>query len=181
MTMTNTTPRIYVASLSDYNAGVLHGVWIDLGNVDYVDVMDLVDQMLAESPTAKAEGVPAEEWAIHDYEGFCGMKVSEHEPLEELCEIAERLEEHGEAWAAYVDNIGTQHATVEGFEEAYQGLHESLEAYAEQYLEDAGYMAELPEWARPYLDVEAYARDLVLGGDLWTHETSEGVHVFFNL
>ena len=180
MTMTNTTPRIYVASLSDYNAGVLHGVWIDL-DCDADSVQEQVQAMLAESPTAKREGIAAEEWAIHDHEGFYGMSVSEHASFEDLCELAEQLEKHGEAWAAYVDNIGTQHATVEGFEEAYQGLHESLEAYAEQYLEDAGYMAELPEWARPYLDVEAYARDLALNGDLWTHETSEGVHVFFNL
>ena len=26
---TGPSPRIYVASLSDYNAGRLHGVWID--------------------------------------------------------------------------------------------------------------------------------------------------------
>ena len=25
----NPQPRIYVASLSDYNAGILHGVWLD--------------------------------------------------------------------------------------------------------------------------------------------------------
>ena len=32
MTTLDTTPRIYVASLSDYNAGRLHGVWINAAN-----------------------------------------------------------------------------------------------------------------------------------------------------
>ncbi|RYH20560.1 MAG: antirestriction protein ArdA, partial [Alcaligenaceae bacterium] len=56
-------PRIYVASLSDYNAGILHGMWYDLGDFDDVDdVHAAIRAMLSLSPTALAERNPAEEW-----------------------------------------------------------------------------------------------------------------------
>ena len=62
LTEPNPVPRIYVASLTDYNAGNLHGRWIDLDATTTED--DLLEQtraMLAESPEAKAfpQGGPA--------------------------------------------------------------------------------------------------------------------------
>lgn len=54
------TPRIYVASLSDYNNGLLHGEWIDAGQ-EPDEIHEQVQAMLAES-----ESPGAEEWAIHD-------------------------------------------------------------------------------------------------------------------
>ena len=56
--------RIYVADLAAYNNGKLHGVWID-ATQNLEDIQDQINAMLAESP----EGF-AEEYAIHDYEGF---------------------------------------------------------------------------------------------------------------
>jgi hypothetical protein len=47
-------PRIYVASLSDYNAGRLHGVWLD-ATEDYDTLSTGVAQMLAASPEPGAE------------------------------------------------------------------------------------------------------------------------------
>ena len=57
------TPRIYVASLSDYNTGRLHGRWIDASQPADA-IREEIALMLAESkePIAK-------EWAIHDYGG----------------------------------------------------------------------------------------------------------------
>ena len=65
--------RIYASSLSDYNAGILHGAWFDLTN--YNDSEELYDaikkQVLETSPTAHEEGLKAaEEFAIHDYDGI---------------------------------------------------------------------------------------------------------------
>lgn len=38
--------RIYVASLSDYNAGILHGVWLDFDNFDHItDLWKAVKKM----------------------------------------------------------------------------------------------------------------------------------------
>lgn len=59
-----TEPKIYVADLAAYNNGKLHGVWID-ATLDLEDIQAAVSSMLKNSP----EGF-AEEYAIHDYEGF---------------------------------------------------------------------------------------------------------------
>lgn len=62
-TNSSDTFRIYVASLSDYNAGILHGTWIDFAQLtDLDDLRAAIAAMLATSPTAKAApGQPAEE------------------------------------------------------------------------------------------------------------------------
>ena len=61
-TNSSDTFRIYVASLSDYNAGILHGTWIDFAQLtDLDDLRAAIAAMLATSPTAKAApGQPAE-------------------------------------------------------------------------------------------------------------------------
>ena len=105
--------EIYVASLSDYNAGVLHGKWFNLDN--YTDAEDLendiVKHVLETSPTAKEEGCPAEEWAIHDYsDAVSGL--GEYENLEDLIELNDALLEHGDAYRAYIDNVGLSGASV---------------------------------------------------------------------
>ncbi len=38
--------------------------------------------------------------------------------------------------------------------------------YAEQYIEDTGMLDEIPESLRNYFNTEAFARDMVLGGDI---------------
>ena len=62
--------RIYVAGLAAYNAGHLHGVWID-ATLELDDIQGQVDAMLAASPVEDAE-----EYAIHDFEGFDGYLPS---------------------------------------------------------------------------------------------------------
>ena len=47
---------IYLASLYDYNAGILHGVWIDFDTcLNVGEVWEAIRAMLAASPTAKRE------------------------------------------------------------------------------------------------------------------------------
>jgi len=76
MTDTTTdTPRIYVACLASYNAGILHGEWIDATDAD--TIREAIQEMLKGSPTAGAE-----EWAIHDYEGFGSIRLSEWEDVD---------------------------------------------------------------------------------------------------
>jgi antirestriction protein len=71
MKTTQTTAKVYVACLAAYNNGILHGSWID-ANQEAQAIHDAIKDMLASSPIANAE-----EWAIHDYEGFCGLRLSE--------------------------------------------------------------------------------------------------------
>jgi UDP:flavonoid glycosyltransferase YjiC (YdhE family) len=44
------TYQIYVASLSDYNAGILHGKWIELEGKTTDEIQKEIEQILAESP-----------------------------------------------------------------------------------------------------------------------------------
>lgn len=208
-TDTKVTPRIYAASLSDYNNGRLHGVWIDVAGKDAEEIEEEVKEMLRGSkypnvfvdcpePACEEEGqagcwtchsaglVPsAEEWAIHDYEGFHGLRLSEYEAFPTIAALAEQIEEHGPAFAAWIDNGNAEGLEpdewAEGFQEAFAGEFETLEEWAESFLDDTGFFDGMPEHVRPYFNVEAWARDAKLGGDIWTAPASPyGVHVFWN-
>jgi antirestriction protein len=71
-------PRIYAASLSDYNNGRLHGAWID-ADQDPEAIGEAIEEMLAGSHYG-----PAEEFAIHDTDGFGPVRLSEYESLEDI-------------------------------------------------------------------------------------------------
>lgn len=169
-TMIDTTPRIYVASLADYNAGRLYGAWID-ATQDAADIQEEVNAMLARS----SEPI-AEEWAIHDTDNFEGIKIDEYESFERVSEIANLVMEHGAAWSAFCQLVGEDYATAEDFEEAYQGEYESEEAFAESTV-DEGLWGEVPEHLAAYIDYEKIARDLFMG-DYSSVDTSSGCYVF---
>lgn len=82
--------KIYVACLASYNNAILHGRWID-ATQDINGIWDDVAQMLKDSPIDNAE-----EYAIHDYEGFGSYQVSEYEGLESANQVALFIEEHGD-------------------------------------------------------------------------------------
>src|SRR5579883_952836 len=131
-------PRIYVASLSDYNAGRLRGVWLDAAQEEE-QLQAGVTAMLDDSPEPVAE-----EWAIHDYEGFGTLHVGEYQSLATVSALARGIAEHGPAfaaWASYQDSLSG--LVPEAFEQAYRGRWDSLEAYAADLLDDLGATAEL--------------------------------------
>lgn len=49
--------------------------------------------------------------------------------------------------------------------------------YAEQFIEDTGMLDEMPENLRYYFDTEAFARDMVLSGDVTVVEINNTVYV----
>lgn len=160
-------PRIYVASLSDYNDGILHGTWLDAA-VEHDDLQTGIHQMLAASPTARRYGEPAEEWAIHDVEGFGGLSVGEYESVERITAMAKGIAEHGLAFAAWVADVGGDAADTQRFEEAFLGSWDSAEDYARQLVDDLGTPNGLhgfDEWLLSHIDYSSIARDLTLGGD----------------
>ena len=164
-------PRIYVASLGDYNNGILHGRWIDATS-DKDEMQQDINEMLAASPTTARYGEPAEEWAIHDYDDFGDIRVDEYQSLAPIAKWAEGIKRYGEAFAAWVAHVGEQSGDlIEQFEDRYQGEWESIEAYAECLLDELGaqrVIDEAPKWLQPYLklDVEGFARDLEVGSDI---------------
>ena len=172
------TPRIYVACLASYNNGKLHGRWID-ADQDAGDIRTEIGAMLNDSPEPDAE-----EWAIHDFEHFGNLRLSEWEDIEQVTELAKLIAEHGSVLAGLVDHVGgfqyLEHAR-QLMEDGYAGAHDSLEDFAYELLEDTGQLESIPENLRPYPDYEKFARDLELGGDVFTiDDDNDKVHVFWN-
>ena len=119
-------PRVYVASLSDFNGGLLHGAWLSAG-VEEDELEMSIRSMLASSPSPEAE-----EFAIFDYEGFGPLRIDEYTPLSSLSAIACGIAEHGVAFAHWVASGGSSERTdLLGFEDAYLGHWESLRAMRE--------------------------------------------------
>lgn len=179
---TTDTPRIYVACLASYNAGTLHGEWIDATDAD--TIREAIQAVLKRSPCPGAE-----EWAIHDYKGFGQLRLSEClnrnlksspynlEDIDRVAELGALIDEHGEAFAAYANHVGVDYATEEGFEEAYCGEWDSEEAYAENLFDEL-YLHEVPEYVQHYIDYEAFSRDLFIN-DYYSVDCPEGgVYVF---
>lgn len=176
---------IYAASLTDYNHGVLHGDWID-ADQDEDHLYDDVRAMLARSPIARRLGEPAEEWAIHDYEGFGPVHLGEYESLRTVAELGQGISEHGIAFAHWASHVGKLEEDRHGeFEDAYLGEWHSVREYADHIIDDLGYseqiIAAVPEHLQPYVTIDSsgFGRDLILGGDVYASETGEGtVHLF---
>ena len=154
--------QIYVASLSDYNAGILHGKWIIVECATVDDIRDDINEILAISPIAKKYGEPAEEYAIHDFE-LGGIRISEYEDLTTIVSIAEALLEHGEAFAIYYNDVSDLETAKNTFEDAYQGEYDSFLAYATETFDEL-YAHSIPENLRYYIDYNAFARDLEADG-----------------
>lgn len=175
-----TTPRIYVASLSDYNAGEYLGRWID-ATLGTEHIHAEIQQMLSESKHG-----PAEEWAIHDFEGFEGVSLSEWSRIEDIAKLAEQLKHHGPVFGGLVEYFG---GLPHGFDEAelamverYCGDFDSVVEFAEHFVAD-GYsfaVEQLPRFIRYNIDYENVARDMEMGGDIFTIETGGRVHVFWS-
>jgi antirestriction protein len=169
------SPRIYIACLAAYNNGILHGRWIDVDEDASAEVIrEEIAEMLSESPIPGAE-----EWAIHDYEGFGSVRLSEYESLEFVSKLACGIAENGLAFAAWATICAGNEEALGRFDEAYVGNWESLEAHASDLLEGLGFDSPeelFPEWIRPYvkIDVEGFARDLELNGDVISMEAPDG-------
>lgn len=169
-------PRIYASSLSDYNAGHLHGAWIEAAQ-DEEALAAAIAEMLKLSTEPHAE-----EFAIFDYDGFWPLRLAEQESLADVSRIARGIAEHGPAFAHYANLVDPDQ--LDAFEDCYLGHYEDLESYAESFLDDLGFREELdrvvPELIAPYVsfNVGAFARDMELSGSIATSEGDGGIYVF---
>lgn len=164
-------PRIYVACLAAYNSGILHGAWMDAAQEPWT-LYDEVKAMLAASPLSGAE-----EWAIHDCEGFGEVRIEEFTGLDRVSELASFITEHGEIGAALLAHFsGNLEEAREAIDDRYLGQHASLADYVQDVTEEG---TVIPEALRTYIDWQAMARDVALSGDLFTLTTAfDVVHVF---
>jgi antirestriction protein len=174
-------PRIYVASLSDYNAGRLHGEWIE-ADQSAEDIWLAINEMLAASPSPGAE-----EWAIHDFEQFGGLQLSEWESIERVSAIALGIAEHGTAFAHWATRCTEESsddflAELARFPESFLGRWDNAESFGQSVADDLGLDdqldAAMPTSLRPYVSIDygMFGRDLLM--DMWTANDGEGLWVF---
>jgi antirestriction protein len=168
-----TEPRIYVACLAAYNNGCLHGEWID-ANQSVDELGAAIEKMLAASPVPGAE-----EWAIHDYEGFGSLRLSEWESFKRVSDIAAGISLHGPAyaaWLAYDDSRDP--ADIDSFCDNYRGEWNSLRDYAEDFAESIGLYDLAEKAGSPYVtvDIDMLERDLDI--EMYTVESGHGLYVF---
>jgi len=172
------SPKVWIASLSDYNAGHLHGAWVE-ADQEPDGIWEGVNEVLR---TSKVPG--AEEWAVFDHEGFGPLSLPEYETVERISRLGRGIGQHGEAFAAYANFLGSDDELLGQFEDCFIGQWESAAAYVEEFLEDTGIERMLdeavPESLRDYVrvDTEAVARDMELEGSLLAVEAEGGVFLF---
>ena len=164
--------RIYVADLAAYNAGHLHGIWID-ATLELDEIQARVSAMLAASPVKGAE-----EYAIQDHEGFGGYRIREHDSLENAHEIACFIDEHPEFGGALLAHFNDLAQARKAAEDDYCGRYCSLAEYAQELTEQT---TRIPQHLAIYIDYRSMARDMEYSGDVFILETGfEQVHVFWN-
>ena len=180
MTDQTTIPRAWVGCLACYNAGRLLGEW-----VDGLEAADLDTDTLHAGQGVTVDplyGDHAELWVM-DHEGYAGLLSGECSPTEATA-LASTIDTLGgdlAAYAAYAGHVGEAYATVEGFRAAYRGQFGSVEEYAEEYLDGKGDLPSADTLAGRYFNLTAFARDLVLGGDVTVADApGGGVYVLAN-
>jgi antirestriction protein len=156
---------IYVACLSSYNNGILHGKWIklltkkpyhdeEIWEFDKNYIQDEINSML------KSSKMPyADEWAVHDYNNF--INLGEYPSIDEIEKYMYAIEKHS-------------YDVVKGFKEMYPSedisslddkeyhLHySSFKEYAEHYANEivlCEYNSDSTIYR--YFDYDLFAKDL---------------------
>jgi antirestriction protein len=166
-----TKPRIYVACLAAYNEGYLHGAWID-ADQDAWAIQDEINTMLRASPIPDAE-----EWAIHDYEGFEGLHLSEYAGIESVTHLAAFVAEHGRLGAELVTYYGSLDEARDAMADHYAGEYASLADFAQDITEET---TAIPETLRHYIDYDRMARDMAISDVVAIHTAHDAVHIFWS-
>jgi antirestriction protein len=155
--------KIYVANLEKYNEGELVGGWFTLP----ADIEEIEE--------AIGINEEYEEYAIHDYEAPEGLKIGEYDSIEELNEIAEKID----SLDTYEEEqLELLLATEElDFAEAIEKLDsgdfiiyhdcKDMEDVAYQYIEETGMLSDVPEDLRNYFDYEKFGRDMEIEGNFY--------------
>ena len=175
--------RIWIAVLSDYNAGHLTGEWVTVDGKDGDELQAEADRILK-----TAHDPNAEEFAIFDHEGFGGW-IEEYTSLADVAAFAAQMDAAPDeaAFAAWLSYHGSADLPddvsdyAERFGEEYAGQYPDAADYAEEYADMTGALENVPDEIKFYIDWEKYA-DHVLRNYGYHFENagspSYGVYVF---
>lgn len=144
-------PEIYVACLASYNAGILHGVWLEVESLE--DMQANITVMLAASTMPDAE-----EWAIHDTSDLGCIDVQRAD-LQDIVLAADFLRTYGELGAEVLAMVGDLERAQYWMEECYLGAFDSEVDFAQQWMAEC---YDIPEYLASYVDYQAVARDWLI-------------------
>ena len=165
-------PSIYIACLASYNTGILFGTWID-ATLDPDNINEEIFNMLTKSPITNSE-----EYAIHDYENFGSISLSEYESISDVHEIAIFIQEHGALGAEVYAQTNDLESSEYTLENNYHGQHDSELDFAMQLFDDC-YLHEIPTSIQYYIDYDAFRRDL-FSSDYYSLNVNGQIHIFSN-
>lgn len=173
----STVPRIFVVSWADHIAGRSHGRWID-ADQPVNAIREQIAVLLADSPE-----VMAEKWAIHAYENFGTLRLSESEDLEHLAHVGRMIVEHGPVFAELVNHFGGVSAVdraKECMELDYLGAFSSMAECGRALVEEfwTEVLEGLPNFLEDYIDYEGYGQHLESTGGVFTIEEGGKIHAF---
>lgn len=175
-TKIETTPRVYVACLSCYNAGRLVGGWQEAAEADAVSIYALhANNLTSARPDCE------EMWCFDT----CGLPLSRECSPTEAAEWGRMLAEVDEwqrdallAWVRsgdYVmEGMGPM-PSLPDFEEQYAGEWASFREYADSLADDLGMLVGIPDEVARYFDWDLWTRDLAYD---YTTEPAPGGGVF---
>lgn len=164
--------QVWIACLASYNAGHLHGRWVEV--TDAEDLRDAITAVLKSSKEPDAE-----EWAIHDYDGFGHNLTSllgENPDLDNLVALT-ALDWDMDLIDGVAGYLGTANASEieQMLDDNYIGTFSTLRDYAVE-VADEHLLADVPDEVARYFDYDSYARDLAF--DLLEIDVPEGVALF---
>jgi antirestriction protein len=159
-----------VACLAAYNNGILQGRWID-ATLGEDHLWDGIKAMLAASPIQGAE-----EFAIHDYEGFEGVSLSEYESIQTVAELAAFIDEVGPVAAKLMEHFADLEEAKDAMRDHYAGVYSSVSDFAQELTEET---TKIPDSLQYYIDWERMARDLEINDILALETGYEEVHIFW--
>lgn len=152
--------RVWVGELSAYNNGILHGDWIDVEDREQFD--EEVQKIIKSSPKPDAE-----EWDIFDIDASFNHN---NESIDELIEILEFCEEHGEDAEIALEMFDCLEDAKRFIDDIY--FTESYEDLARELLDD-----QIPANLSYYFDYAQYGEEYLI--DAFQHNTSDGIWYCF--
>jgi antirestriction protein len=165
-------PRVYVACLACYNAGKLHGHWIDADN----DIESHLREAFGVSADDEILPCGGEEMLCHDNEDFGAYDLGE-ENVQAAGAIGEFLLKHGYVGSVALSETNGDIDEAEEMMDRFIGEFQSLEDYICDYRNPA-LGIKIPEDIAWYVDWERFAADCESNGEFNSFKHDDRYYVF---
>lgn len=160
--------QVFVTTHHKYASDSSVGQWMNLSTYDNKWEFD-------EACRSLHSDEPDPEFLFSDSEDIPAPLITESFISEDCWDILDNYSDQLEEVTVFIDWWGSWDASA--FDDRYVGQYDSVEDYAEEYIEQSGWLDHLPSNLRGYFDYEKFARDLQLSGDIY-HDDDTG-HTFY--